>query len=332
MKLHVKKFTAQLRCASTLLRCTTLLVEFRVALPPPLDMAASLELFRRSGDDLIDRWDGTRLVRAVEVDGRWVPFAATASSDTGSPTFDVVVEDAARADIIRSIVATTFVAAPMEYTSLLEEDPILAALDARFPGVRQIRQLDLFTALIRCISAQQVNLRWAVTTRRRLAEACGQRHEVDGHTVYSLSPQRIAGVDPGEIRALQFTTSKSIAIVATAHALLERGLNLETLRAYDDEEVIAELVTIRGIGRWSAEWVLARSLGRPRVVAGDLGVRKAVGLAYLDDAAPSESDVRAATAHWGESAGTAQALLLHALGEGALRPRARLVSRAASRR
>jgi DNA-3-methyladenine glycosylase II len=85
-----------------------------------------------------------------------------------------------------------------------------------------------------------------------------------------------------------------------------------------DEEVIARLVTIRGIGRWSAEWVLARTMGRPTVVAGDLGVRKAVGLAYLGTPAPSEPEVRALTAHWGQSAGVAQAVLLHALGEGLL--------------
>jgi hypothetical protein len=47
-------------------------------------------------------------------------------------------------------------------------------------------------------------------------------------------------------------------------------------------------------------------------------VRKAVGIAYLGGALPSEAQVRAATAHWGASAGTAQALLLHALGEQAL--------------
>jgi len=55
------------------------------------------------------------------------------------------------------------------------------------------------------------------------------------------------------------------------------------------------------------------------VVAGDLGVRKAVGLAYLDNHLPSESEVRQAIAHWGECAGVAQALLLTAVGEGVLR-------------
>jgi 3-methyladenine DNA glycosylase/8-oxoguanine DNA glycosylase len=216
-------------------------------------------------------------------------------------------------------VAETFMGAPNDYARLLAEDAVLARLDTQFPGVRQIRQLDVFTALVRCISAQQVNLRWAVTTRRRLAEAFGRRYEVDGHVVFALDPRRLASVDPAEIRALQFTTSKAVSIVATARAIMSGGLELDVLSAMDDEQVIDRLIAIRGIGRWSAEWVLARTLGRPRVVAGDLGVRKAVGLAYLGTPLPSEPEVRAATEHWGPSAGVAQALLLHALGEGALR-------------
>jgi DNA-3-methyladenine glycosylase II len=118
---------------------------------------------------------------------------------------------------------------------------------------------------------------------------------------------------------LQFTTSKSLSIVAVAQALADPQLSLDHLAALADEDIVERLVTIRGIGRWSAEWVLARTLGRATVVAGDLGVRKAVGLAYLGTPAPTEAEVRQLTAHWGESAGTAQALLLHALGEGLLK-------------
>jgi DNA-3-methyladenine glycosylase II len=297
---------------------STVPTRFTVALAPPLDIVGSLELFRRSGDDLIDRWDGARLLRAVPVGDRWVPFVAVAQGSLGAPSFEVAVVDAP--DAVRETVATTFTAVPDDFADLLHRDPFVAALDRRFPGIRQIRQLDLFTALIRAISSQQVNLRWAVTTRRRLAESFGDRHVVGDEVVYSLDPRRIADVDPAAIRALQFTTSKAVSIVALARTLLEEDVSAQTLAVLPDEEVIAQLVRIRGIGRWSAEWVLARTLGRPRVVAGDLGVRKAVGLAYLDDPRASELAVRAATTHWGESAGVAQALLLHALGEGALTP------------
>jgi 3-methyladenine DNA glycosylase/8-oxoguanine DNA glycosylase len=283
-----------------------------------LDIGGSLELFRRSGDDLIDRWDGQQLIRAVYTgNATWVPFVARAVA--GSPTaFEVSVDSRAHVPRVKSVVAETFMGAPNDYARLLAEDAVLARLDTRFPGIRQIRQLDVFTALVRCISAQQVNLRWAVTTRRRLAEAFGRRYEVEGHVVFGLDPRRLASVDPAEIRALQFTTSKAVSIVATARAIMSGGLELDDLSAMDDEQVIERLIAIRGIGRWSAEWVLARTLGRPRVVAGDLGVRKAVGLAYLGTPLPSEPEVRAATQHWGPSGGVAQALLLHALGEGAL--------------
>jgi DNA-3-methyladenine glycosylase II len=285
----------------------------------PLDIGGSLELFRRSGDDLIDRWDGQQLMRAAYAGkATWVPFVARATGSASAPAFDVCA--AGGMEYLTSVVANTFMPAPADYARLLDEDPVLARLDARFPGIRQIRQLDVFTALIRCISAQQVNLRWAVTTRRRLAEAFGVPHSIGGEVVYALDPERLASVDPAEIRALQFTTSKAVSIVATARAMVEGGLELEDLSGLEDEQVIERLVKIRGIGRWSADWVLARTLGRPTVVAGDLGVRKAVGLAYLGTPLPSEVEVRQATAHWGASAGVAQALLLHALGERALTP------------
>src|SRR6266545_3215487 len=286
-----------------------------VPLPPPLDISSSLELFRRSGDDLVDRWDGTRLVRVLPTVNGTVPFVAVRSGTLEAPAFEVA---SCHPAVLRAV-AETFVAAPPEYARLLESDVVLGALDKRLPGVRQIRQLDLFTALVRCISAQQVNLRWAVTTRRRLAESFGTRLEVDGHVVYQLEPQRLAHVKPEDIRALQFTTSKSQFIVAVAQALVDGQVSLDQLRSLPDEDVVRRLTTIRGIGRWSAEWVLARTLGRAVVVAGDLGVRRAVGLAYLDTPLPGEPQVRQATAHWGASAGTAQALLLHALGEGAFR-------------
>src|SRR5215472_17213882 len=77
------------------LRSWALTVEFRVELPEHVDVFGSLELFRRSGDDLIDRWDGQRLIRAVPVGGaRWVPFVARAVA--GSPAaIDVSVPRAA---------------------------------------------------------------------------------------------------------------------------------------------------------------------------------------------------------------------------------------------
>ncbi|MDE3078349.1 MAG: DNA-3-methyladenine glycosylase 2 family protein, partial [Chloroflexota bacterium] len=193
---------------------------------------------------------------------------------------------------------------------------VIHALDHRFPGIRPVVEPDPFTALVRSISAQQVNLTWAAVTRRRLAEAFGQRHEIAGRVVYSYSPARLVTVEVDDIRRLQFTTTKARSILAVAASLLDGTLDPAMLAALSEDEVVSRLIVVYGIGRWSAEWYLARTLGRPVVVAGDLGVRKVVGAAYLGGALPSESEARAATAHWGGASGVAQQLLLHALVEG----------------
>jgi DNA-3-methyladenine glycosylase II len=289
-------------------------IGFRVDLAGPLDIPASLELFRRFGDDLLDRWDGATLTRTLRVGDRIIPYIATNAGSVEAPALLIKTPSSQDAEAVETAIRATFLPPPPSYAALLLADPVIAALDARYPGLRTVRQFDLFAALIRCVSAQQVNLRWATTTRRRLAEAFGDRHVLDGHAVYSLNPARVARADVAELRALQFTTRKAEYIIAIAEAIGTGMLDLPMLAELPDEEVIARLTAIRGVGRWTAEWILARTLGRPAVVAGDLGVRKAIGRYYLDlppkAPLPSEEETRRAVAHWGESANLAQTLLL----------------------
>jgi DNA-3-methyladenine glycosylase II len=286
-----------------------------VELAGVLDPAPSLEMFRRSGDDLLDRWDGTTFLRTAAAGGRRIAFATTFTGTPNRPILRITVEDGEYAAPVAAAARAAFLAPPREFAALCRADPVVARLAARYPGLRPVLQLDLLGALIRCISAQQVNLRWAAETRRRLAERFGDRHTVAGVVVYSLSAERLAGASLAEIRALQFTNRKAEYIIAAAQAIATGAIDRERLSALDDERVIAELVALRGIGVWTAEWILARTMGRPRVVAGDLGVRKAVGIAYRRRAMPAEDQVRRLTVHWGRAAAHAQALLLHALGE-----------------
>jgi DNA-3-methyladenine glycosylase II len=189
---------------------------------------------------------------------------------------------------------------------------VLARLNRKFPGIRQVRQFDLFYGLLRAISAQQINLRWAATLRRRLAEAYGERLRVGDDFVYSLRPEVMAAAQVQDLRALQFSTHKAESILAVAEALASRKLTQEDLEEMEDADAMQALTALRGIGTWSAEWILVRCLGRARVVAGDLGVRKAVAIAYLGKETADEDEVRQAVAHWGTHATVAQAILLHA--------------------
>ena len=294
--------------------------EFAVALAGPIDVPASLDIFRRSGDDMLDRWDGTWLVRTLRVGRRVIAYACRAEGTLDTPALRVTAERVAYRDAVENAVRSAFLPLTTEFEDLCRTDPVIARLNQRHRGFRPVMQYDLLGALVRCISAQQVNLRWASIVRSRLAESFGRKHRVAGHVVYSLDPERLAGLTIADIRALQFTNRKAEYIINAARAIATGELSIETLSALSDDEVIARVTAVRGLGVWTAEWVLARTLGRPRVSAGDLGVRKAVGAAYLNGRMPSPDEVREATAHWGTAAALAQGLLLHAQHEKTLVP------------
>jgi DNA-3-methyladenine glycosylase II len=282
-----------------------------VALEGPLDVARSLEVLRRWGDDLLDRWDGAELRRVLPTGSGPVAIAVRPAGTVAAPRLIGVAERAVAG--LEEAVARTFLPGSPAWPSLLGADPALARAEAAAPGVRSLRSPDPLVALVRAVTAQQVNLTFATTLRRRLAEAHGVEHRVGAGAVRRLDVEGLAGAGVADLRALQLSTAKATAIVGLAGAALRGELAVGRFDGMTDDEVVADLTAHRGIGRWTADWVLVRVRGRPAVVAGDLGVRKAVGAAYFGGRLPSEAEVRAATAHWGEAAGVAQQVLLESL-------------------
>ncbi len=289
-----------------------------LSFPAPLDMARSLSFLSRNGDDFLDRWDGERWVRTLAAGSRSIPFSCRPMGTVDDSRMEVRVEDSRDFAAVREAASLSFLLARRGFGALLKRDPALARLNRKFPGIRQVRQFDLFYGLLRAISAQQINLRWAATLRRRLAEAYGQRLRVGEDFVYALRPEVVATARMQDLRGLQFSTHKAESILAVAEAISSRKLTQEDLTEMDDTEAMEALVALRGIGTWSAEWILVRCLGRVRVVAGDLGVKKAVAMTYLGKEMASEDEVRRAVAHWGPHATVAQAILLHAYAAKAL--------------
>jgi DNA-3-methyladenine glycosylase II len=201
--------------------------------------------------------------------------------------------------------------------ALAAADERVAELVARRSGYRPPITPDPFEAIVGAITAQQVNLAWATTTRTRLVHRFGRRREIGGTEVWAFpDAAAVAEADPAVIRAMQFTTRKSEYIVGVARAAA--GGHLEGLDERSNEDVVRHLTSLRGLGRWTAEQVLARCLARPdAVAAGDLGVRKAVSfLWHGSDELLDEATVRSTAEGWGDAANWVTHLLLEDLGEG----------------
>ncbi len=284
----------------------------------PLDITGSLSFLQRNGDDYMDRWNGERWVRTLAAGQRSIPFSCRILGTLETPRMEVSGLNAKDLAVVREAASQSFIFPIRGFGALLKRDPVLARLNRRFPGIRQVRQFDLFYGLLRTISAQQINLRWATSLRRRLAEAYGKKLFVGDDFVYSLRPEFLAAARVQDLRALQFSTHKAESVMAVAEAIASNKLTQEKLAGMSDVDAMKALVALRGIGAWSAEWILVRCLGRSLLVAGDLGVRKSVAITYISKVTASEDEVRKAVSHWGAHATVAQAILLYAYAERAL--------------
>ncbi len=165
---------------------------------------------------------------------------------------------------------------------LAASDPKLAALIARVGPCRlQVEGLaSPFAALVEAIVYQQLTGKAAQTIHGRLVGLFPQRR---------VSPQRLLATHPRRLRSAGLSRAKVLALKDLAAKTLEKVVPpLRILRAMPDEEIIARLTAVRGVGRWTAEMLLIFRLGRPDVwPATDYGVRKGYARVFSRGRLPS---------------------------------------------
>jgi DNA-3-methyladenine glycosylase II len=173
------------------------------------------------------------------------------------------------------------------FTAFAATEPVLARLAVTLRGFRPPLVPDPFESLVTSITAQQISLQAAFSIRNRFIAAFGVAH---GNAYAFPTRERVAAATPEELLALGFSRRKAEYVVGLAGA----DLDLDALAVLPDDEVKAALVSLPGIGEWTAEWFLARHLARSGAwPAGDLGLRKAVSTFYADGRPLSIPEVRA---------------------------------------
>ncbi len=175
-------------------------------------------------------------------------------------------------------------------------DPVLAALiDAagKLPPARAGRpeRNDHYGALVRSIAGQQLSVKAARAIYTRLTDRFGGRPP---------TPSELLADDPVELRAAAGLSRAKVSFLRSlAEHVLSGELELERLDELPDEEVIAELVAVKGLGLWTAHMFLMFHLERPDVLpVGDLGIRRAIERAYGLDELPSPAQMEEIAAPW----------------------------------
>lgn len=129
----------------------------------------------------------------------------------------------------------------------------------------------MFEALLNGITCQQLSLTVGILLLSRLAQCCGLA--VLGYYACPR-PEDLVKVAPEQLRRLGYSRQKSQAILDLAHACVDRVIDLEALSGLNDADAVTRLLELRGVGRWTAEYVLLRGLGRTHIFPGDdIGAR-----------------------------------------------------------
>jgi DNA-3-methyladenine glycosylase II len=164
------------------------------------------------------------------------------------------------------------------FYALAAKDKLLAPLAKRFHGLRVIGIPDLFEAFAWAVTGQQINLAFAYTLKRRLVEAFGgsMTHEGRKHFIFP-DPQVIAGLNISDLMPLQYSERKAEYLITIAQKIASGEVSKDKLLAMSRGEVEQELVSIRGIGKWTAHYVMMKSLrDHSAFPVGDVGLQNAI--------------------------------------------------------
>lgn len=129
---------------------------------------------------------------------------------------------------------------------------------------------DLFTCIIHKIIGQQISNEAQVTVFNKLKVLAGE-----------ITPDKIAGLSLEELQKCGMSFRKASYILNFTQSVVDGQMNLDAMLSMDDEQVIDELVKIKGIGKWTAEMTLISCLQRKNVISyGDLGIQKGLRMIY----------------------------------------------------
>ncbi|MXV15288.1 DNA-3-methyladenine glycosylase family protein [Hufsiella ginkgonis] len=274
----------------------------KILLPVPLNFsfAECLWYLDRNYDDCLHHIHDNQLTKLLDLAGTPVLLQLSGTKhalEVKLPTGnDHLLPDAARyvrdwLDIDRDI---------EPFYQLLSQDAQFAFMAHDFNGLRLIGIPDLFEALCWCVIGQQINLTFAYTLKRRLVEKFGSSVLFESRTCYAFpTPGQLQHASHDQLRAMQFSGRKAEYILHLASLFSYGEINKAMLEEISPEEAFSKLISIRGIGAWTAHYTLMKCLrNATNIPYGDAGLNKALHLLKNTSRKPTNKEIDAVFEHY----------------------------------
>ena len=257
---------------------------------------------RYAADSLVDRV----YRRLLDLDGQLVLASVSSLGSLEKPELSVELQgEGLTSDNVE--VATDKVAWILGVGQELEPfyasaqgDPAMAAITQRFHGLHMPHTASVFEALVLAVLGQQIATNVARIIRTLLIETYGPRQSIDGETYYAFPrPETLAALRVEDLRGMKLSQRKAEYVHGIACTALDDPDFIEGLHHLDDEAVVRQITSLRGVGNWTAQWLLIRALGRPDALPlGDLALRRVVSRLYFQDEPLNDTEVEEFCRRW----------------------------------
>ena len=259
----------------------------------------------------MDRWDGKTFCRGLVLNGKPVQIAVIQRGSMAAPRLQVTVTGVPFGHDVMSGVTETLnrmlgLQADLKgFYRYAANDTRFSILARRFRGLKPPQFPSLLEALVNGIACQQFSLASGIQMLNRLSDKFGIPVIGTGIRAHAFPrPEDLAVLKPKLLRHLGFSRQKAGAIIELSRAIVAGDLDRDGLVSLDDGSAVEQLCRLRGVGRWTAEYVLLRGLGRLHIFPGDdVGARNSLQK-WLGLRKPLDYDgVRRLIAKWKPYAG-----------------------------
>ncbi len=242
----------------------------RIPLPKHFDFGECLWFLDRNQDDCLYRVDRHSVQRALRLRDQKVMLAVRHKGRHLEVHYRAEKSDGALDAAVRAYVSQWF---DLDrdltgFYALLDQDRQLGYMVQEYGGLRMIGIPDLFEGLCWCIIGQQINLTFAHKMKRALVTRYGEVMQVGSHQgLIFPTPERLGDASMEDLKGLQFSRQKADYILHMAKLFAEGALSKAQLMAVPSrQERLQRLLDIRGIGPWTANYVLMKCLQDPACI------------------------------------------------------------------
>lgn len=258
--------------------------EISLVLKPvqPFKLDLTLWVLRRTHKNSIDRWDEKYYKRVLLINNCPLEMSVTEIKQENEQLLKVKVSGRKLPKDIKKYIkeylekTLSLRINLANFYTFAENDEKLNSLVNKFKGFKPPRFPTIFETLINGIACQQITLHMGIILLNRLAQAFGPKFGNEDTVAYGFpKPEDLAYIKIEDISNLGFSRNKALFIIELSGAIVEGNIDVEGITNMPDGEALAYLQEIKGVGRWTSEYVLLRGLGRMQIFPGDdVGAQK----------------------------------------------------------